>query len=110
MAAFGARFAARKIGITNLGNKRNRAENFGSDWQIVRIFEHESGAVIKTLESRIFDWLRKEINLPVYLSNKEMGASKGYTETFSDDGVSDMEVIKKIEMLFEVLKSDPEAN
>jgi hypothetical protein len=93
------KYSARKIGITNSGNYRSRVTGFGADWSVIRTYESNDGLAIRRVEEKVFAWLRIEMKLPVFLTQKEMGSSKGYTETFSMEGPSDIEILSKIEQL-----------
>lgn len=91
-------FGARKIGITNLRSRFDRLQGFaGLGWKVIATFEDENGANVLGAETLIFRWIRKELELPEYLGKAEMGRMGGNSETFSGEGVSDEEVIKKIE-------------
>jgi hypothetical protein len=91
-------FGARKIGITNLKSKFDRIKGFTElGWATIATFEDEDGSNILGAETKLFRWLRKELALPAYLGKAEMGRLGGNSETFSGEGVSDSEVIKKIE-------------
>lgn len=95
--------ASRKIGITNFGT--SRLESFSkAGW--VRLFslEFKRGEAAKRVEGALFSWLRGEQGLSVHLGPEEMGRVGGWTETFSTDGPSDLEVVEKIKIESQIEK------
>ncbi|MDH6240210.1 zinc-ribbon domain-containing protein, partial [Aurantimicrobium minutum] len=100
--------SARKIGITNHTRKYDRLSAYGQDWATVWTYESEDGQVIRDLETTLLRWLRKELQLPVYLGKEEMGRAGGQSETFTMDGPNDNEVIMKIEGVLSKLEADKE--
>lgn len=87
-------FGARKIGIANVGTRR--IEQFGSDWKLLHRIVRADGHVIAAAERIVLRWIRTEYRLPPYLGREEMGPVGGWTETFSEDGPSDIDVINRI--------------
>jgi len=57
---------------------------------------HEDGKLILTLEQNILNWLRLDLGLPSYLDKQEMPKG-GWTETFSPDEPSELELLQKID-------------
>ena len=94
-----AGYGARKIGITNLESRFDRVQGFKElGWTTVATYNDDNGAIILDTETRIFQWIRKELGLPQYLGKSDMGRMGGNSETFSGEGISDGEVKKKIEL------------
>ena len=94
--------AARKVGIAN--QKSNRLDAWTSlGWEIVFKFNSDEGRLILQLETNILRWIRKELGYPPYLSPSEVGKLRGWSETFSDDGISNFEVTQKIQSELEHL-------
>jgi hypothetical protein len=89
---------ARKIGISN--SELKRLENYESHWRLIRLWSHDSGLAVADVETKTLRWLRIEKGLPAYLGREEMGRAGGFTETFSAEGPSDLEIIGFIEDLF----------
>jgi hypothetical protein len=94
---------ARKVGITNLGTSR-LAEFKKSGWRILLTVNSEKGADVRTVETAMFSWLRGEHALPQHLSSESMRRTGGWTETFSEEGPSNLEVIARIHTEFSKLK------
>lgn len=84
-----------KVGITNLNKSRIlRFNKLG--WECLTQIEHNSGSTIKNIESKFFNWLRTENNIPQHLSRENLGYVMGATETFSAELISKEEVLNKI--------------
>ena len=89
---------ARKIGITNeqTGVRYDRIRSYGPDWKVVETFSSEDGYKIRQAELAVLDWIRNTLGLGQYLSREEMGSGGGHTETFSLEGPTDNQVMRKI--------------
>ena len=93
-------FAARKVGITNSNIKTDRLAGFTSlGWKVIKTWRFPEGNTPQALERKFFRWLRKEKHLPQFLGKQEMAVMGGHSETFSESGISDKEVIDYIEAL-----------
>jgi hypothetical protein len=91
---------ARKIGITN--SSSSRLEMFQSKgWTILTSVEHEDGNLVKSIENNLFRWIRNDLGMLPYLGKAEMRDTRGWTETFGEEGPSDFQVIERIELEFE---------
>lgn len=97
---------ARKIGITNVEKQNIRLKAFGRrGWNLIHQIEND-GATVAELEKIVLKkWIRKELGMPRYLGQQEMGSVGGWTETFSFDGPTNDEIIQKIELTQIELKS-----
>lgn len=96
---------ARKIGITNLETKASRLKDFSTlGWGEVCVIQDEDGLLVRNVESQVLSWIRKDLGLPPYLSKAEMGRHGGHSETFSIEGPSNQEVIRKIQSSFQDLR------
>jgi hypothetical protein len=96
------KYGARKIGITNVRSKSDRINGFKKiGWNVIATFEHPDGQIILNLETQMFRWIRKELHLPPYLGSIEMGRMSGGSETFSGEGISDDEVIRRINTMLD---------
>lgn len=91
---------ARKIGITNVGTTRLAAFS-KAGWHVVLTFEHPDGAEVRKVESKLFVWLRSEHSLPQHLGIQDMKGTRGETETFSEEGPSNIEITNRIRAEFE---------
>jgi hypothetical protein len=88
---------ARKIGITNPHVKQNRLAGFSRHgWTVLTTITDEDGYRIIELETRMLRWIRKDMGLRVYLGASEMNNMGGHSETFSEDGPSNAEIVGKI--------------
>lgn len=105
---------ARKIGITNTHKTRRRVDAFiNRGWRLINSWEDSDGKIIQQLERALLKtWLQGQLGMNAFLSNDEMSSLNGYTETFSMDGPSNLEIIEKGTELYDELKKsrdkDPE--
>ena len=92
------KLGARKIGITNSLNKASRVSRFEHHgWEVLHKVQHSSGSIVRELERRVLErWIRDELEMPIYLSKKDMRGIGGETETFSMDGPSDGLIIQRV--------------
>jgi hypothetical protein len=91
---------ARKVGITNTDSPRlSNFEKFG--WSAIQLFHSQNGHVIRETETQFFRWLRKEIQVPRFLTKEQMYPMRGESETFALDEPSDFQIITKISELIE---------
>jgi hypothetical protein len=91
-------YQARKVGITNRDAQPNRLKGFQKDgWKILRKWEMENGVQIKKAETALLGWIRNDLGLPPYLTSVEMGHAGGWSETFSNEGPRNLEVIARAE-------------
>jgi hypothetical protein len=91
--------AAFKVGISN--SEFRRLAQYDAHWAVLKVWHHESGRVVADVETAVLKWIRKELNLPPYLSKADMGMAGGASETFSSSEISEIEVSQFIENLFE---------
>lgn len=85
-----------KIGIGNVG--ANRLDLHRSGGWITLAVEHMPGEQAPLVEREILRWWRKELDLPPYLSKKEM-PHNGWTETVDADAVDILATIARIRAL-----------
>jgi len=72
-----------KVGVTNADNKLDRIGKFVSlGWREVKTWNDESGLKILEVETKFFQWLRKEKSVPQLLGKSELNITSGATETF----------------------------
>jgi predicted nucleic acid-binding Zn-ribbon protein len=89
-----------KVGISNPTAINNRLTMFSrQEWSVIKTWESESGLTILKVETKFFKWLRKDKQIPRFLSKSDLGAVQGASETFSDSILTQAEVIAKIEEL-----------
>lgn len=94
---------ARKIGVTGLGSDRLR--RFKEEgWEIVAVWSHTSGNLIRDLETVLLRWIRLEQELPPYLLKAQMLSTGGWSETFSIEGPTNGIVISEINVQYQVLR------
>ena len=104
-----SQLGARKIGITNVGT--SRLESFAKDgWNQVFLLQGEVGSVIRLVETQLFRWLRIEHALPAFLGREEMRRIGGWTETFSSEGPTDLEIIERIKAEYAELSTSGQVN
>lgn len=94
---------ARKIGVTGLGSDRlRRFQEEG--WEMVAVWSHTSGNLIRDLETVLLRWIRSEQKLPPYLLKSQMLSTGGWSETFSIEGPTNGIVISEINLQYEILR------
>jgi hypothetical protein len=98
---------ARKIGISNFETKR--LENYDSSWLVIATWHSDSGLLIRSIETQMLRVIRLEFGLPVFLSQSEMARAGGASETFSIEGVTNNEIIKRIREIYSELKEEGES-
>jgi hypothetical protein len=86
---------ARKIGIANQSSMRIK-NWIDMDWEVIHLVNSSNGLHILNLETLVLRWIRKDIGLPTFLGKEEMGRPGGWSETFSTEGVTNIQVIQKI--------------
>ena len=80
---------AHKVGMGNHKKLNDRLGRFIKEgWETFRVWDMESGADAIDVEKKVFQILRKEMNIPVYLSKEDMPKTEGHTETVSSDEIS----------------------
>ena len=86
---------ARKIGITNSDSQRI-SQWVKNGWEIIYKVESENGNHIHNLEKLLKIWIKKDNNIMPELSEKDMHGLSGWTETIPMHGLSNKEIILKI--------------
>jgi hypothetical protein len=95
---------ARKVGVANQTSSR-LANWLELGWTLVHEVRSDDGLHILNLETMTLRWIRKDIGLPPYLGKEEMGRPGGWSETFSMEGVANLDVIRKVAELEQELAS-----
>lgn len=88
---------ARKVGIANQDSQRLDSW-VANGWEVLFKFQSENGQLILNLETHILRWIRRDLEYPPYLGVEEIGKLRGWSETFTIDGISNQEVISRIEI------------
>jgi hypothetical protein len=97
------KLGARKIGITNVDIRTDRLNAWNQrGWRTVKTYRGD-GFTILTLETLVLRWVRKDLGLPPYLGQSEVGGIGGWSETFSGEGPSNFEIIIKIDELLALI-------
>lgn len=92
------RLQARKVGITNFSSER--LDLFKKlDWAVIRTWDFNLGHEAQRVEKIFFKWLRTEVGLPPHLDGEAIGRTGGWTETFSQFGPTDSEIVSKLNSL-----------
>ena len=88
-----------KIGVGNYDSVHDRLNSFIKvGWHLLGLHSFEQGKDALKIEKAVFKWIRKELNIPVFLTNEQFSHG-GSSETFSDDSVSVLEVNNKLGQL-----------
>jgi len=86
--------AAMKVGIT--GQDKARLNNLIREgWTLMLRWDSDHGARVRFVETHFFRWLRRELLIPQYLGQGDMGRLGGASETFSAE-VSETVVRQKL--------------
>ncbi len=94
---------AKKIGIAN--SNSNRLSKFEScGWKVKQVWESSIGSIPLAVETEVLRWIRRELKLPPYLGEAEMEGMGGWSETFSSSGLSDTDLIAKINLTWSVFE------
>ena len=88
---------AHKVGIGNIRERNDRVKQFNKKgWITFKIWNTDSGKTAFAIEQEVFRILRKDMNLPIYLSKSEMPITGGHAETISADSITLLELEKII--------------
>lgn len=94
-------FRSRKVGIAN--SDSDRIKNWlRLGWRLVYKFESENGLLVMNIETEMLCWIRRDLDLPQHLGIEEMSRFGGATETFSQDGITNEDVISRIRELIAI--------
>lgn len=87
---------ARKVGIANQTSSRLN-DWLSQGWQLLHEIRSDDGLHILNLETMTLNWIRNDLGLQVFLGKEETGRLGGWSETFSEDGVSGEKIIEKVQ-------------
>jgi len=96
--------ASRKVGITNLDSDR-LSRFIREGWSVIATWESQSGLLLMELERLVFSWLRNDLGLPPYLTIQQMRNTGGWSETFSEEGPTNLIVRNQIQEFYNQLTS-----
>jgi hypothetical protein len=97
------RLRAMKVGIT--GQDKLRLNNLMNEgWQLVFRWDSSQGIRVRFVETHFFRWIRRDLLLPQYLGQGDMGRLGGASETFSSE-VSEAAIREKLEELISVAEA-----
>jgi hypothetical protein len=96
-------FGAHKIGIGNHKKKGDRLGRFIKDgWRPYKVWEMKTGAYAMKIEKAVFKIIRKDLNIPIYLSKEVMPKTEGHTETMSADSITLLELEKIVNKVIKI--------
>lgn len=102
------RMNAIKVGITNKKAVPDRIKAFKRNgWVLHRKYDFVNGYEAVRLETAILKWLRKDLNLPKFLSPSEMRKTGGASETVSMDSITCAEIRSTAEELIKGYRNNP---
>ena len=91
---------AHKIGMGNYHSQIDRLGKFNKrGWKTHKVWNFDTGGDAWKVESLIFNVIRKELKLPIFLSKEQMPVTEGHTETINADSITLLElekIIKKV--------------
>ena len=73
-------------------------------WEPYKVWEVKTGAQALKIEKEVFRVLRKEMNIPAYLSAEQMPVTGGETETVDADSISLLQLEKIINKVIKGLQ------
>jgi hypothetical protein len=85
-----------KVGITNTAAQYDRISTYGGDWVEVFRMRNLPSGVARRIERDFFAVIRAVEAIP-YLGREEMGNAGGWTETFSQDVLTERQVIEMLQ-------------
>jgi hypothetical protein len=88
---------AHKIGMGNYNSQIDRLGKFNKrGWKTHKVWNFDTGGDAWKVESLIFNVIRKELKLPIFLSKEQMPVTEGHTETINADSITLIELEKII--------------
>ena len=94
-----------KVGIGNHKKKNDRLGRFRIyGWETHKIWEIETGKEALKIEKEVFKILRKEMKLPIFLSNEDMPKTQGHSETVDADSITLLQLEKIINKVIKRMK------
>lgn len=93
-------FNAHKVGIGNIKKTDYRLGKFNKrGWSTHKVWNMETGAIALEVEKSVFNVIRKELKLPIYLTKELMPVTGGHSETVDADSITLLgleEIINKV--------------
>lgn len=97
-------FKAHKVGVSGVDASDNRVErHIKNGWQKFAIMEIETGDKAYEIEAQVLDWLRSDLQLPIYLV-PELMPQGGYSETVEASEIELSDIWEKIKFLSKVIE------
>jgi hypothetical protein len=88
---------AHKGGIGNANRNMGRLGGFNAkDWEVFKVWQFKTGREAFGVEKLKFKIIRKDLNIPIYLSCKQMKSMDGNMEMMGADSISLLEFEKVI--------------
>ena len=88
-----------KVGIGKIGTnkKTDRITKLRSDgWELIKRHDFDTGMTALTYESWIFDEIRNNLGIPVFMDAKSMRKTFGHTETMDAERISSLQLTKLV--------------
>jgi hypothetical protein len=101
------KLSAHKVGIGNVQDRKSRDRLFGfgkKGWNTHRVWNFDSGFEAMSVETEVLKVLRKVMELPIYLSKKEMPHTGGHSETVGADSITLLQLEKIVNGAIKKLK------
>jgi hypothetical protein len=99
---------AHKVGIGNFNKKADRLKRLNSfGWKTCTIWKFNTGHQALKCEKSIFEVIRNDLQIPVYLSKNQTPVMGGYTETMDADRISILEIKKIINKVIKGYRNNP---
>ena len=99
---------AHKVGMGNHKKLNDRLSKFVKNgWKTHKVWNTDTGAEAIDIEAEVFRILRKEMNLPSFLSRLDMPKTEGHTETINADSITLLELEKIINKVIKGHRKNP---
>jgi hypothetical protein len=96
-----------KIGIGNYDSVNDRLKSFIKvGWHVLNLYNFKYGKDAIKVEKAVFKWLRKDLNIPVFLSDEQFSHG-GSSETFSDISIPAKDINNKLNSLTKGYRNNP---
>ena len=98
--------SSHKVGIGNHKEKKDRLQHFiKHGWIAHKVWQTESGRQALDIESTVFNILRKDMKLPIYLSKEDMPKTGGHSETVDAELITLLELEKIVKKVIRGMKN-----
>ncbi len=99
---------AHKVGFGNHKKREDRLQRFNKKgWKTHKVWQMNTGGEAVDIEKEIFIIIRKELNIPIYLTKADMPHTGGQAETMDADLITLLELEKIINKVIKGYRNNP---